>query len=375
MKKIFDMEGTATLIISDNEYALKIRIDLQENKYFQFIGIADKSISESENTNNVALKNIILKDYKEKIYINALEENIFIKKIEENYTRFTFCFRNGYLNLHQKNYYNCDFFIYNNFVMPIHTLEITYKEIFIQQSPLNSSFISITSKKNQKIEKKIIENIVISLELLQGQSLTKFSENCFGDVKISIGERKAITSKCDSILSSCCFINTYLNEVLNFLDKISEVERKKWLRAFRLFISYKRVQSTEFLLFYLHFFEIFKNKKNYKIALIEEFLIPKEEAILITKIRNDLVHEGLYLDESIEKNLASSEIGESFLKELLNKTNDINKKSIIFAFYIEEIITKYINKNIFEDSYDKQIEDNMRDFPSIYDQLIKPEIL
>ncbi|WP_462351344.1 hypothetical protein [Fusobacterium varium] len=373
MKKRFGMEGTATLIMSDNEYVLKIGIYLQENKYFQLIGIADKSISNTQirkkDIINVAFKEIILKDFYGTIYRNAFEKNIFITKIEENNTKFTFSFRDSYINLHKENDY-FDSICYNNFVMQTHILEITYKGILIQQHPLMNSLISITSEKNKKIEKKILENIVTSLELLQGQSLIKFSENCFGDVKVYIGERKSITLNSDSILSDYLFINSYLSKVLNFLDEIPEAKRKKWLRAFRLLISYKRNQNTDLLIRLLQFFEIFKNKKTYKEALIKEFSIPKNEADFIKKIRNDLVHESLFIDESIEKNLAIVVAEESKLKNLLSITNDINKRSLIFAFYIEEIITVYINKNLFEDSYDRKVENYMKNFSFIYLQLV-----
>ena len=57
----------------------------------------------------------------------------------------------------------------------------------------------------------------------------------------------------------------------------------------------------------------------------------------MTKIRNDLVHEGLFLDESFLKNInILSE--DSNLKQLLSRTENLFKQVVLLAFYVEEIV-------------------------------------
>lgn len=89
------------------------------------------------------------------------------------------------------------------------------------------------------------------------------------------------------------------------------------------------------------FFNIFKqNNKSYKNNLIDEFNLKESEAKFMTKIRNDLVHEGLFLDESFLKNInILSE--DSNLKQLLSRTENLFKQVVLLAFYVEEIVVKY----------------------------------
>ena len=104
------------------------------------------------------------------------------------------------------------------------------------------------------------------------------------------------------------------------------------------------------------------------------------EAIFITKIRNDLVHGGLFLDESLNINFHFLE-QTSILKVLLQKTDDLNKRVFLLAFYIEEIIVKYIisklpkNDNylpiLFLDFFQNREENfEFHDFNRIYNEII-----
>ena len=89
------------------------------------------------------------------------------------------------------------------------------------------------------------------------------------------------------------------------------------------------------------FFNIFKqNNKSYKNNLIDEFNLKESEAKFIKEVRNDIVHEGLFLDESLLKNInILSE--DSNLKQLLSRTENLFKQVVLLAFYVEEIVVKY----------------------------------
>ena len=121
---------------------------------------------------------------------------------------------------------------------------------------------------------------------------------------------------------------------------------------------------------------------NYKDALIEEFNLKESEAKFMTKIRNDLVHEGLFLDESLLKNINILE-EDSNLKNLLSRTENLFKKVVLLAFYVEEIVVKYFilklpfsNKGMevlkgFSKTFGFEISNSSRDEFKNYEELYK----
>ena len=94
------------------------------------------------------------------------------------------------------------------------------------------------------------------------------------------------------------------------------------------------------------FFNIFKqNNKSYKNNLIDEFNLKESEAKFIKEVRNDIVHEGLFLDESLLKNIDILDEN-SNLKKLLFRTENLFKQVVLLAFYVEEIVIKYFILNL-----------------------------
>ena len=94
------------------------------------------------------------------------------------------------------------------------------------------------------------------------------------------------------------------------------------------------------------FFNIFQqNNNSYKNNLIDEFNLKESEAKFIKEVRNDIVHEGLFLDESLLKNIDILDEN-SNLKKLLFRTENLFKQVVLLAFYVEEIVIKYFILNL-----------------------------
>ena len=150
----------------------------------------------------------------------------------------------------------------------------------------------------------------------------------------------------ESILRDFLYASNFIYRVLEFFDKKDEIERKKWKRAIKLIISYKESSNIDLLIRLFQFFDIFKqDNKSYKNNLIDEFNLEESEAKFIKEVRNDIVHEGLFLDESLLKNIDILDEN-SNLKKLLFRTENLFKQVVLLAFYIEEIVIKYFILNL-----------------------------
>ena len=114
-------------------------------------------------------------------------------------------------------------------------------------------------------------------------------------------------------------------------------------------------------------------KGKYNKTLKDEFLFTEEEAKFVTNIRNDIIHESLFLDESIGKNFRRFQLDNSsrLYRYLSSVTNSIIQ-GYILATYLEEVIYKYILKKIskLDEEYCKN-ENKLKDYTDIYEQLKK----
>ena len=260
--------------------------------------------------------------------------------------------------------------------------------IIIQSNIYQRNLVCIYSQKKE-IKEDILENIVLSLELLHGHSIRKISEECIGKKVCFFIEGKFSKKNynedniSESILNNFLYSSNFIYRVLDFFNKKDEIEKKKWKRAIKLIISFKESSNVDLLIRLFQFFDIFKeNDTNYKNALMEEFNLKESEAKFMTKIRNDLVHEGLFLDESLLKNINILE-EDSNLKNLLSRTENLFKKVVLLAFYVEEIVVKYFilklpfsNKGMevfkgFSKTFGFEISNSSRDEFKNYEELYK----
>lgn len=261
---------------------------------------------------------------------------------------------------------------------------LEYKNIIIKSNlQENQKRLDIIHKNEKTISEETLEIIVCALQLLQGHYIKKSVEELQEKVIFYMyGSSEKIPNRANSILKEPLYNNNFLYRTLEFLFNLSENDRKKWQRAFQLFISYKNSNNIDLLIRLLQFFDVFKAQQvHYKDNLINEFGIEKSEAIFIKEIRNDLVHEGLFLDESLNKNFYLLE-QTSILKILLQKTDVPNKRVFLLAFYIEEIVTKYIISKLPKNNsylppplflnFFENIQENceFNDFNRIYNEII-----
>ena len=258
--------------------------------------------------------------------------------------------RNGFIEMEKEENYPNHYYIYAGISEKI-GLGLEINGIVIQNDPYQRNLVCIYSKKRE-IQKNLLENIVLSLELLHGHSIRKISEEDIGRkirffIEGKYGKKNYDENNIsESILRDFLYASNFIYRVLEFFDKKDEIERKKWKRAIKLIISYKESSNIDLLIRLFQFFDIFKqDNKSYKNNLIDEFNLEESEAKFIKEVRNDIVHEGLFLDESLLKNIDILDEN-SNLKKLLFRTENLFKQVVLLAFYIEEIVIKYFILNL-----------------------------
>lgn len=258
--------------------------------------------------------------------------------------------RNGFIEMEKEENYPNHYYIYAGISEKI-GLGLEINGIVIQNDPYQRNLVCIYSKKRE-IQKNLLENIVLSLELLHGHSIRKISEEDIGRkirffIEGKYGKKNYDENNIsESILRDFLYASNFIYRVLEFFDKKDEIERKKWKRAIKLIISYKESSNIDLLIRLFQFFDIFKqDNKSYKNNLIDEFNLEESEAKFIKEVRNDIVHEGLFLDESLLKNIDILDEN-SNLKKLLFRTENLFKQVVLLAFYIEEILIKYFILNL-----------------------------
>ena len=381
--------GEGILVLKNQEFPVTLELLLNAASSYELLGVSEESILPlqiySKDIINIELKNIILKKFNEdnNILENKKIDNLFISKISNENRNFKFVSRSGFIEMNrQKKREVANVYVYSNISQIQIGLE--YKNIIIKSNlQENQKRLDIIHKNEKTISEETLEIIVCALQLLQGHYIKKSVEELQEKVIFYMyGSSEEIPNRANSILKEPLYNNNFLYRTLEFLFNLSENDRKKWKRAFQLFISYKNSNNIDLLVRLLQFFDVFKAQRvHYKDNLVSKFGIEISEAIFITKIRNDLVHGGLFLDESLNNNFHFLE-HTSTLKILLQKTDVLNKRVFLLAFYIEEIVTKYIISKLPKNdsylppplflSFFENIQENceFNDFNRIYNQII-----
>ena len=100
--------------------------------------------------------------------------------------------------------------------------------------------LDIIHKNEKTISEETLEIIVCALQLLQGHYIKKSVEELQEKVIFYMyGGSEEIPNRANSILKEPLYNNNFLYRTLEFFFNLSENDRKKWQRAFQLFISYK----------------------------------------------------------------------------------------------------------------------------------------
>ena len=350
-------EGNGILTIAQNSYPIDLKLKLLEEGRYILTGTLDKKKTNilpvyfsNEEVNDIVLKNIVLKNVNNQVVKQKELKKLFISKISENGLMYRFIPRNGFIEMEKEENYPNHYYIYAGISEQI-GLGLEINGIVIQNDPYQRNLVCIYSKKRE-IQKNLLENIVLSLELLHGHSIRKISEEDIGRkirffIEGKYGKKNYDENNIsESILRDFLYASNFIYRVLEFFDKKNEIERKKWKRAIKLIISYKESSNIDLLIRLFQFFDIFKqDNKSYKNNLIDEFNLEESEAKFIKEVRNDIVHEGLFLDESLLKNIDILDEN-SNLKKLLFRTENLFKQVVLLAFYIEEIVIKYFILNL-----------------------------
>lgn len=398
MDERLNYEGEGILRIAKNEYPINLKLKLLEDGYYEFTGTIDKKNANNlpvyfsnEELDNISLNDVVLKNINNQVIKQKKLENLFISKISENKLTYAFIPRNGFIEMEKEENSPNHYYTYAGISSKIH-IGLETDGIVVQSNIHQRNLVCIYCQKKE-IQENTLENIVLSLELLHGHSIRKVSEECIGKKVCFFIEGKFSKKNYNenniskSILNNFFYSSNFIYRVLDFLNKKDEIEKKKWKRAIKLIISFKESSNVDLLIRLFQFFDIFKEKDvNYKDALIEEFNLKESEAKFITKIRNDLVHEGLFLDESLLKNInILSE--DSNLKQLLSRTENLFKQVVLLAFYVEEIVVKYFilklpfsNKGmeVFKDfsktfgfEISNSFSDEFKNYEELYKQILK----
>ena len=397
MDERLNYEGSGILKISKNCYPINLKLKLSENGYYEFVGTIDKKNANTlpvyfsnEELVNISLNNVILKNINKQVIKQEKLENLFISKVSENKLTYSFIPRNGFIEMEKEKDYPNHYHIYAGISEKI-MIGLETNGIVIQND-VRQRKLACIYREDKMIQEDILENIVLSLELLHGHSIRKVSEEYIGKKVHFFIEGEFSKKTCyessisESILSNFFYSSNFIYRVIDFLDKKDEIEKKKWKRAIKLIITYKESSNIDLLIRLFQFFDIFKKEDiSYKKFLIDEFNLEESEAKFMTKIRNDLVHEALFLDESLLKNIDILDKN-SNLKQLLSETENLFKQVILLAYYVEEIVVKYfISKLPFSDKglngiprfiYDFEerllsINTEFKNYGELYKQILK----
>lgn len=351
-----DFKGQGILCIRKEEYPVQLHLKKEDKNGYRLYAFSEKSIVDSDiplttqDMLNPILKNIELKDSKNNIFEAKSFENIFIVSSRNKNTEFEITSKPGYFKLDTQTESEYHIVYYDNFTMRT-SLGFQYNDTIIRNLLMlrKDSMIQIYDKNN--LSDDYLEEIILILELLQGQKIKKVLEFKKEKEVIVYGNTSNnLSTTCNPILSHYHYSNEFVKRFLEFLKSQSQIEKDKWKRAIRLFTFYNASQNIEFLIKLFQFINIFKNpnneKEKYKEILCNKFNIQSpEEALFITKTRNDTVHEGLFLDEAIKKNISCLENSNSVLKKYLDK--NMEKAPYIYVFYLEKLITDFIEREIF----------------------------
>lgn len=418
-------EGILHIFEKDLKISLKIVFDKVE-EYYEFIGETDElayslPFCTFKDFGEVYLKNVSLgyynktEDVKNTFLKKDILKNFFLSTIKDGKI-FNFVFKEGFIELEMKNPYTNNFIVLGNFKINRNILGFTLENgIEIKKDPYTKNQI-IICRDEKIIETEDIKYITLALELFQGQYLMKMEEKIGGKIKFFLGKYKYNSIPTSTFLSDSNYCNDFVEIIYNFLKSLDQKDRSKWERAFRLLISYNSVKNLDGIVQLLQFFDIFKEsssnnneesflenkihelleqielsesekikaiikeckneitqKGKYNKTLKDEFLFTEEEAKFITNIRNDIIHESLFLDESIGKNFRRFQLDNSsrLYRYLSSVTNSIIQ-GYILATYLEEVIYKYILKKIskLDEEYCKN-ENKLKDYTDIYEQLKK----
>ena len=178
-------EGNGILTIAQNSYPIDLKLKLLEEGRYILTGTLDKKKTNilpvyfsNEEVNDIVLKNIVLKNVNNQVVKQKELKKLFISKISENGLMYRFIPRNGFIEMEKEDNYPNHYYIYAGISEKI-GLGLEINGIVIQNDPYQRNLVCIYSKKRE-IQKNLLENIVLSLELLHGHSIRKISEEDIG---------------------------------------------------------------------------------------------------------------------------------------------------------------------------------------------------
>lgn len=348
--------GEGVFHFRGENHQLDLILKIQQGMRYQLDGKTKNGLSLSsypfkdEEMHSPILTKIILKNLKGETLSAEKIEDLFIASTAKENTLFTFIPRSGVFKFNSETYSEYHMIRLTNFDLKT-TIGLQTKDVIIRNLPFNpnkENEIVIYNTLKEEVEEGLLNDIFLSLELLQGKPLTKISETKIGKERLIFSRGNGYSKKnCNSILSNYLYSNDFLDRLLLFLNSLEESNKKKWRRALKLLSCYQYLGNVEYLVRLFQFFDVFKADRSeiYKETLVREFNFSEKEATFIKKVRNDVLHEGLFIDESISKNIGELTNSDSILKKYFDRA--LGKESLIFGMYLQKVVTEYVKEKIF----------------------------
>ena len=350
---------------------MEFEIENQERYFFKGILIHSEELYLSENDLlNISLKNIELvmsfeRNSIQKKYFKKEINNLFIYKYNFTQKEVYLLSRSGYIELDALESFENHLIEFSDFNIPAN-LKLSIEKKIQVKTTLEDGVVSIASPPEIfKIDEKVIKLITYAISFLKGSKIKKRYEHSEKTLKIYLSGQNG-NVKTNLVISNYLFSNKLILKILKFFNSLSEKEKEKW---FRLYTRNILLRSSSECISDFNFFETARNNpgEHFAKTLENEFGLDEIESKFIKNIRIGLVHNGLLLEESIEKNLDILKDREGELSSLMLTENEIELKTILFTLYMEKLSNQYIISKL------PQIEDNNNNNSIIYDTIKNEE--
>lgn len=350
-------KGMCLIVINNKEYEMSFNI-LDEGRYF-FKGNlkSEKNIHLNQNDLlDVSLKNVRLiatygsfSENDQKEYFKELITDLFIYKYNANEKEVYLLSRKGYIEFDSLEEHKNHLIEFSDFNMNT-LVDLHIKNFRAGAGIVNNGAFIASSLGVPKLNQKDIEIFIYAMSYLKGARIVKKYEHVEKELKIHISSKKE-SSKINPVVSNYYFSGELVNRVFTFFDSLTEEEQKKWFRIYSRNINSR---STSECISDFNFFEANRENSNQSFAKVleEVFGLNEKESKFIKKLRIGLVHDGLFLDECIEKNLGILRSCDGKLSKLMCTENKIETKAILFSLYMEELSNMHIAKNLPKVFYD-----------------------
>jgi len=346
--------------IDNTNYCFSDSINLKKYNY----AVELKNITLQQYHINCYGKEEVSKDY----FANTkLLKNIFINSIkelkEDKLFLFKFTSKTGILNFSFSKPFNRVF--YRNYLLKRHDGFILEENNVTLDN--HKKYISIFND-TINLNETFLNNFQLSLELLQGQKLQKILLQNNSILTIYLNKTK-LEKTINELLENYDYLNESIVKIIEFLNNLPAKEYTKWKRALNILIMGRKTSYVDFIVTRFQFLDIFKDKgEKFKVGVSNLLNLSDTEALFLTKIRNDIVHDAEDLKEIIDK-YYDRLIETDPLRMLLESGDSSDQKALLLYLEIDRLIDAYISSKIKLDT------NKLKDYNHIMEQIKNTPIL